>query len=179
MPLLINHMELILQKIIVYFIRAYFVVFALVSLRTNIERLNAANFLQILFILLLLFWRIKKNRQISIIPDVFLFALPYFWLTSLYDSVYSWFPQWQIPFLGVFALSFFSGKLEELKAGHERSVLLGTVFAAGFVLVYAILLHNSFALFDHKLFQTSLLNAIAFFTALLPSYLCWSRQENL
>jgi uncharacterized membrane protein YbaN (DUF454 family) len=169
---------IVLQKIIVLFIRVYFILFALFALRANHDRLNVALVLQILFISLLVFWRLKKDRQIPVVPDIFLFALPYLWLISLYDSVYSWFPQWQIPFLSVFALSFFSGKLQELKATHERSVFLGTVFAAGFVLVYAILLHNSFAQFDDKLFKTALLNVIAFFSALLPSYLCWSRQEN-
>ncbi|MEW6712319.1 MAG: hypothetical protein AB1403_21035 [Candidatus Riflebacteria bacterium] len=149
----------------------YLAVFAIYSLIVCAAGISVWQCLQQLLIVILIVLRVKTRKPLFFIPDLFLFALPYFWLVSLYPSVSYWFSGWKLPFLGVFALSLLTGL--PLIRQIDSTIRYGTILAATFILLYAIMLHRFFPVFDLGLFRNIVLNCAAFFCGLPVCYLAW------
>jgi hypothetical protein len=142
----------------------------LLSIWKNLNQIDFFILIQGLFIVLLIGVRIKSKKITCFIPELFLFSLPYFWSLSLFTSVESWFSQWLFPLLTVFSLSLLIVCRSEMSKTTDRNTLQRTLLAAIFILLYAVLLRQTFPPFTDQLFKTTTLNSIAFFAGLPISF---------
>ena len=144
-----------------------FFLFAAIALPNHKYLVGAL--LQQVFIAGLIFFRLRRRTPLFMIPDEMLICLPYFWALATLGNANSWFLQWQLPFLAVFALSLLSqmGNHRWFTGGLRQNSLLQAIYCAiFFVLFFAMTLHRVFPPFTHELYRDTLMNSITFFAGI-------------
>lgn len=156
----------ILSTLSVFAARLYLIAFAIFSLLYSGPVVTTGAWLQLIFIGVLVAYRIKHEEQLVFIPDLFLCSLPYFWLLSLHSSACLWFETFKMPFIIAFALTIFHVQSVKTRFNISRNVLYGIWCSIVFLLLFATILKSAFPSFTHELYRVTLLNLIVFFGGL-------------
>lgn len=122
----------------------------------------------ILFIILLV-WRILRNKAVFFIPDEMLLALPWCWLVSLSVPIHQWHRVWVAVTLVLAFLSIISRPYcyHWFKGGVIGNSLYAAVtISAGFYFSFAVLLSRVFSDFTYELLIKSLHGGIWVFAGI-------------
>ncbi len=117
--------------------------------------------LQLVFVLGLFIWRRRRSEALFCIPDEMLVCLPYFWAMANSGSAHHWSGIWA-PWLALVSIIslpavYFRGAFP---GGCKNTLLISSVSATLFVLVFVALMQRLYPLFPLELYHYTLSNLI-------------------
>jgi len=136
---------------------------AFLAMSVIYSEIAVGGWLQLVFISLLITYRLSVRRVIFFVPDQMLFCLPYFWAAANLGSVRSWPEYW---LAGAVALSLVCPVATGISLPEaflsNRKLAAALFLSFAFLTGFSFLLFKGYAAVDAQLFHTTLLNILAF-----------------